>query len=114
GKSAGAPEFAFFNSLILFVALTLQGTNMLSTAVGAGFGIPLASVIGSHVPALANFSYIAFGIGIISIGRNPNAMGKVFADIRDAWDRRRAKIGATPTAATALAAPVDREVSSVG
>ena len=114
GGTLAPPQVQFFLSLVLFVALTLQGTNMLSTAVGAGFGIPLASVIGSHIPALANFSYIAFGIGIIAIGRNPNAMGKVFTDVRDAWERRQARAGAGTTAAAALAAPVDAGVSSVG
>ena len=114
GQSAGSSQFQFFNSLILFVALTLQGTNLLTTAVGAGLGIPVASVIGSHIPALANFSYIAFGVGIIAIGRNPNAMGKVFADIRDAWERRHARAGSGTAPAAALAAPVETEVSSVG
>lgn len=114
GQSAGAPEFQFFNSLILFVALTMQGTNMISTAVGAGLGIPLASVIGSHIPALANFSYIAFGIGIIAIGRNPNATGKVYADIREAWERRRGRVPVVVNA-DALAPAVESKVgSSVG
>ena len=112
GQSAGAPEFTFFNSLILFVALTLQGTTMLSTAVGAGLGIPMASVIGAHIPALANFSYIAFGVGIIAIGRNPNAMGKVFADLRDAWERRHGRVPVGAAALDGLAPSVETKVSS--
>jgi branched-chain amino acid transport system permease protein len=111
GQSAGSSQFIFFNSLVLFVALTLQGTNLLSTAVGAGFGIPIAAVIGSHIPALANFTYLAFGVGIIAIGRNPNAMGKVFTDIRDGWERRRGRVAADVLSVTA---PVEPEVSPVG
>ena len=114
GGVIGPSQVTFFSSLILFVALTLQGTNLLSTAVGAGFGIPLASVIGSHVPALANFSYIAFGVGIIAIGRNPNAMGKVFADIRDTWERRQGRAPALEPAADALPPAIETKVSSVG
>jgi branched-chain amino acid transport system permease protein len=111
GGVIGPSQVTFFNSLILFVALTLQGTNLLSTAVGAGVGIQLASVIGSHIPALANFSYIAFGVGIVAIGRNPNAMGKVFADIRDAWERRQGRAPALHTA-DALAPAIETKVSS--
>ena len=122
GGVIGPSQVTFFSSLILFVALTLQGTNLLSTAVGAGFGIPLAGVIGSHIPSLANFSYIAFGVGIIAIGRNPNAMGKVFADVRDAWERRKggAPVGGAAGAAGAapagpvLATAIETKVSSVG
>ena len=111
GQTAGAPEFGFLNSIVLFVALTLQGANMISTAIGAGFGLAITPVIGAHIPWLSNFSYIAFGLGIISIGRNPNAMGLVYARIGDTWRRRRS--GLVP-AVQAVPRPVDAEVSSVG
>jgi branched-chain amino acid transport system permease protein len=111
GQTAGASQFGFLNSIVLFVALTLQGSNMISTAVGAGFGLAITPVIGSHIAWLSNFSYIAFGLGIISIGRNPNAMGAVYARVGDAWRRRRS--GLVPPV-PAVPGRVDAEVTSVG
>jgi branched-chain amino acid transport system permease protein len=73
-------NFAFLISIVLFVAVTLQGATLLSSAVFAGLGLAIAPVIGGHIPALANFTDLAFGIGIVTIGRNPNGMSRVIAD----------------------------------
>lgn len=114
GQTAGAAQFGFFYSITLFVALTLQGANLLSTAVGAGFGLAIAPVIGSHIPALSNFTYIAFGIGIISIGRNPNAMGRVYQEVGDAFRRRKRPVVPPALAPTSVDRAVETKVSSVG
>lgn len=110
-ETASPSNFTFLQSIVLFVALTLQGTNLLSTAVGAGFGLAIAPIIGSHIPQLSDFAYIGFGVGIIAIGRNPQAMGKLFNDVGDAWRKRRAAAGAAlPGLATV---PVETQVPSV-
>jgi hypothetical protein len=41
-------------------------------------------------------------------------MGKVFADIRDAWERRQGRAPALEPAADALAPVIETKVSSVG
>ena len=111
-QTASPSNFTFLQSIVLFVALTLQGTNLLSTAVGAGFGLAIAPIIGSHIPQLSDFAYIGFGIGIIAIGRNPQAMGKLFSDLREAWNRRRAAGGAALPPLPSV--PVETQVPSVG
>lgn len=81
-------NFAFLVSIVLFVALTLQGTTLLSSAVVAGLGLAITPVIGGHIPALSNFPDLAFGFGIVAIGRQPNGMSRVLADQLGALRRR--------------------------
>ena len=80
GGSASAQQFQFLESIVLFVGITLAGGVMLSSALLAGLGLAWAPVIGTHIPVLgSNFQYILFGLGIIAIGRNPNAVGVLYA-----------------------------------
>lgn len=85
-------NFGFLVSIVLFVAVTLQGSTLLSSAVLAGAGLALAPVIGAHIPSLSNFTDLAFGIGIVTIGRQPNGMTGVLAGqwafLRRRWGRR--------------------------
>lgn len=101
-------DYAFLISIVLFVAVTLQGSTLLSSAVVAGAGLALAPVIGSHIPALANFTYIAFGAGIIAIGRRPNGMGRLGADALVRWRSRHGSDPVVPRPAVAVgeASPV--------
>jgi branched-chain amino acid transport system permease protein len=89
GTSVNGGQFVFLESAVLFVAITLAGNTLISAAVVAGVGLAVFPVIGSHVPQLSNFNYLLFGLGIVAIGRNPNAMGKVYADVRERWDSLR-------------------------
>lgn len=83
-------QFNFLQSVTVFVALTLSGASLLTGAVVAGFGLGIAPVIGSHIPQLSDFSYLGFGLGIVGIGRNPNALGAIY----EAADRLRRRVPA--------------------
>ena len=87
--TVAAAQFTFLQSAALFVALTLSGVSLLSGAVLAGIGLAIAPVIGSHLPALSDFTYLGFGLGIIGIGRNPNAIGQLYARLGDRWSARQ-------------------------
>lgn len=94
GGSASAQQFQFLYSVVLFVAVTLAGSRMLSSALLAGLAVAFAPIIGNHIPALgSNFQYILFGVGIIAIGRNPNAMGLLYTQVGDWWRQRRPSAG---------------------
>jgi branched-chain amino acid transport system permease protein len=77
--SVGAAQFQFLQSIVLFAAVTLAGLNALSAAVAAGVFLAVGPVIGAHVPQLANFTQLLVGIGIVSIGRNPAGVARVFS-----------------------------------
>lgn len=77
--SVGAAQFQFLQSIVLFAAVTLAGLNALSAAVAAGIFLAIGPVIGSHVPQLSNFTQLLVGIGIVSIGRNPAGVARLFA-----------------------------------
>jgi branched-chain amino acid transport system permease protein len=86
GTSVTGGQFVFLQSAVLFVAVTLTGSTLISAAVVAGIGLAVLPVVGSHVPQLSNFNYLLFGLGIIAIGRNPTAMGRLYGDIREYWE----------------------------
>ncbi len=77
--SVGAAQFQFLQSIVLFAAVTLAGMNALSAAVAAGIFLGIGPVIGSHVPQLASFTQLLVGVGIVSIGRNPAGVARIFA-----------------------------------
>jgi hypothetical protein len=89
GTSVNGGQFVFLESAVLFVAITLAGNTLISAAVVAGVGLAVFPVIGSHVPQLSNLNYLLFGLGIVAIGRNPNAMGKAYGEVRERWDSLR-------------------------
>ncbi|MHB8681239.1 MAG: ABC transporter permease [Acidimicrobiales bacterium] len=77
--AVGAAQFQFLQSIVLFAAVTLAGMDYLTAAVAAGLFLGVGPVIGAHVPQLANFTQLLVGIGIVSIGRNPAGVGRIFA-----------------------------------
>jgi branched-chain amino acid transport system permease protein len=104
--TVAAGQFAFLQSAALFVVLTLSGVSLLSGAVLAGIGLAIAPVIGSHLPALSDFTYLGFGLGIIGIGRNPNAIGQLYARLGDRWPAR-ARLSLAPDGAVPGGTPGD-------
>ena len=87
--SVGAPQFSFLASIAIFVAVTLAGVNLLTGAVLAGVFIAVGPVIGAHVPQIPNFTQLLVGFGVVTIGRNPNGIGRFYAEVSDFWNRRR-------------------------
>jgi branched-chain amino acid transport system permease protein len=77
--SVGAAQFEFLESIVLFAGVTLAGASTLSAAVAAGTFLAVGPVIGSHVPQLQNFTQLVVGIGIVSIGRNPAGVARLWA-----------------------------------
>ncbi|MDE3087604.1 MAG: ABC transporter permease [Acidobacteriota bacterium] len=76
--AVGAAQFQFLESVVLFVAVTLAGGNLLSAAVAAGVFLGVGPVLAAHVPQVPNLVQLLAGIGIVSIGRNPLGVGQVF------------------------------------
>ncbi|MGH7733021.1 MAG: branched-chain amino acid ABC transporter permease, partial [Gemmatimonadales bacterium] len=81
-SSVGAAQFQFLQSIVLFAAVTLAGTSTLTAAVAAGLFLAIGPVIGAHVPQLANFTQLAIGFGIVSVGRNPAGIARVYTLVR--------------------------------
>jgi branched-chain amino acid transport system permease protein len=114
--TVGAAQFGFLFSIAIFVGVTLSGVSLLTGAVMAGIFVAVGPVIGAHVPQIPNFTQLLLGFGIVTIGRNPNGIGRLYAEISDFRDRRRHR---TPPVLgeftpTLLPDAVGQEVSSVG
>jgi branched-chain amino acid transport system permease protein len=90
-RTVSFSQFSFVNSLVLFVAIALAGITVLSGAVQAGIGVAILPLIATHIPSVSGFTYILFGVGIISVGRNPYGLGLVYARLGEWWDARRAR-----------------------
>jgi branched-chain amino acid transport system permease protein len=108
GGEASAQQFEFLMSILIFVAVTLAGSRLLSSALLAGFGLSVVPELGTHLPSAvhSDFQYLLFGVGMISIGRNPNAIGRVYSDVGDWWrlrahPRRVSTVPDGPTASVA-------------
>ena len=88
--SAGTSQFQFLESIILFVAVTLAGSRLLSSALLAGLALSVLPAISAHLPSAIgdNFEYVLFGAGIIAISRSPNALGALYLRVGDWWRRR--------------------------
>jgi branched-chain amino acid transport system permease protein len=117
GGSAGASEFDFLESVLLFVAITLAGSRILSGALWAGVALAALPAIADHLPSAISqdFEYLLFGVGIIAIGRNPNALGHLYTVVGDRWREHRAAPGNdAPTPAVSATEHLTREVGSVG
>jgi branched-chain amino acid transport system permease protein len=97
--TAAATQFQFLESIVLFVAVTLAGSRMLSSALLAGIGLAAIPAIAVHLPSTiaADFQYLVFGLGIIAIGRNPNAIGSVYSKLGDKWRQRASRGGQSPS-----------------
>jgi branched-subunit amino acid ABC-type transport system permease component len=91
-RTVSSGQFSFVNSLVLFVAVALAGIIILSGAVLAGIGVAFGPIIASNFfPSVPGFTYIAFGVGIISIGRNPYGLGLLYVRLDEWWNARRAR-----------------------
>jgi len=86
--SVGAAQFDFLFSIAIFVAVTLSGVSLLSGAVLAGLFVAVGPVIGAHIPQIPNFTQLLIGFGVVTIGRNPNGIGRLYAEVSDFWNRR--------------------------
>ncbi len=94
--TVGAAQFDFLFSIAIFVAVTLAGVNLLTGAVLAGVFVAIGPVIGEHVPQIPNFTQLLIGFGVVTIGRNPIGIGKLYADVTDFWNRRQGRAAAVP------------------
>jgi branched-chain amino acid transport system permease protein len=93
-RTVSFSQFAFVQSLVLFVAVALAGITILSGSVQAGIGVALLPVFATHLPSISGFTYILFGAGIVAVGRNPYGLGLVYSYVGGWWDARRARSGA--------------------
>ena len=89
--SVGAAQFDFLFSIAIFVGLTLSGVNLLTGAVLAGVFLAVGPVIGQHIPQIPNLTQLLIGVGVVTIGRNPNGIGKLYAEVNDFWERRKGR-----------------------
>jgi branched-chain amino acid transport system permease protein len=114
--SVGAAQFGFLFSIAIFVGVTLSGVSLLTGAVLAGAFVAIGPVIGAHIPQVPNFTQLLIGAGVVTIGRNPNGIGRLYAEVSDFWERRHG--GAVPIVDQLSPAPVPQtigpEVRSVG
>ena len=88
---ASASQFQFLYSIAIFVGVTLSGVSVMTGAVLAGIFVAVGPVIGSHIPQLPNFTGLMLGFGIVTIGRNPNGIGRLFTEVEDRMARRRGR-----------------------
>ena len=86
---ASAQQFEFLFSVAIFVGVTLSGVSLMTGAVLAGIFVAVGPVIGSHIPQIPNFTQLSLGIGIVTIGRNPNGIGRLFSEVESLMARRR-------------------------
>ena len=88
---ASAAQFQFLYSIAIFVGVTLSGVSLMTGAVMAGVFVAVGPVIGSHIPQVPNFTGLALGFGVVTIGRNPNGIGRLFSEVEDFMARRRGR-----------------------
>jgi branched-chain amino acid transport system permease protein len=123
----GAAQFSFLFSIAIFVGVTLAGVNLLTGAVLAGVFVAVGPVIGAHIPQIPDLTQLLIGFGVVTIGRNPNGIGKFYAEVTDFWNRRQGRGGpildqldvavapaTLPVPAAAAMSAVGTEVRSVG
>jgi branched-chain amino acid transport system permease protein len=92
----GAAQFNFLFSIAIFVGITLSGVNLLTGAVLAGVFVAVGPVIGSHIPQIPDLTQLLIGIGVVTIGRNPNGIGKFYDEVNDFWNRRHGRAETVP------------------
>jgi branched-chain amino acid transport system permease protein len=114
--SVAAPQFGFLYSIAIFVGVTLAGVNLLTGAVLAGVFLAIGPVIGAHIPQIPNLTQLLIGIGVVTIGRNPNGIGRFYAEVSDLWNRRlgRASPVVDQLDPSPVAVSLEAEVRSVG
>jgi branched-chain amino acid transport system permease protein len=118
-RTVSFSQFAFVQSLVLFVAVALAGITILSGAVQAGIGLAFLPIIAEHIPSVAGFTYILFGVGIVAVGRNPYGLGLLYSYLGTWWQARRGRLraggsvsGSSPPSVSGP--PLPQNVSPVG
>ena len=48
-------------------------------------------MIGEHIPQIPNLTQLLIGVGVVTIGRNPNGIGTFYAEVTDFWNRRKGR-----------------------
>ncbi len=81
--SVGASQFQFLDSILIFAGVTLGGMSVLTGAVSTGVFVAILPVIAAHVPQIPNFTQLLIGAGVVTIGRNPNGIGRLYAEVSD-------------------------------
>ena len=101
--------------------MTLSGVNLLTGAVLAGVFLAVGPVIGAHIPQIPNLTQLLIGVGVVTIGRNPNGIGRFYAEVSDFWNRRQGRgapivdrLDAEPLAPAPRLGTAGAEVRSVG
>jgi branched-chain amino acid transport system permease protein len=92
-RTVSFSQFDFVESLVLFVAVALAGITILTGAVQAGIGLALIPLVAQHIPSVAGFTYILFGVGIVAVGRNPYGIGLLYSRLGEWRDTRRIRAG---------------------
>ena len=110
--SVGAAQFDFLFSIAIFVGVTLSGVSLLSGAVLAGLFVAVGPVIGAHVPQIPNFTQLLIGFGVVTIGRNPNGIGRLYAEVSDFWNRRHGRDAPIVDQLSPVLAPADATIET--
>jgi branched-chain amino acid transport system permease protein len=110
-------QFAFVNSLVLFVAVALAGITVLTGAVWAGLAVAFLPILTTWLTAnvwsgFKGLTYIGFGVGIIAVGRNPYGLGLMFTRLDEWREARRARAQTGPP--SEIPGGLRTEVGSVG
>ena len=80
-------DFFFLFSLIVLVLIAIGGLGSVAGAFFSALAYALQPVIQSHV-SIPNFAPLLFGLGAVSLGRNPGGMAGYLADAGE-WIRAR-------------------------
>jgi branched-chain amino acid transport system permease protein len=105
-SSVGASDFVMLNSLMLLLLATVGGVATVSGALLGGIAFAMFPVIQAHVPWLRALSFLGAGLGVLSLGRNPNGAIGALAESFDRLRARRPRSGnAAATSARPLAPP---------
>ena len=110
--SVGAAQFDFLFSIAIFVGVTLSGVSLLSGAVLAGLFVAIGPVIGAHIPQVPNFTQLLIGFGVVTIGRNPNGIGRLYAEINDFWSRRKGRDASIVDQLSPILPPVEATIET--
>ena len=110
--SVGAAQFDFLFSIAIFVGVTLSGVSLLSGAVLAGLFVAIGPVIGAHIPQIPNFTQLLIGFGVVTIGRNPNGIGRLYAEVNDFWSRRKGRDAPIVDQLSSILPPVDAPIET--
>jgi len=113
-----ASSFDFLLSIAIFAGLTLTGVNLMTGAVLTGLFLAIGPVIGAHIQSIPDFTQLGIGVGVVTIGRNPNGIGRLYDEVGERWGARRQRGGApadqlAPAPVVAMGT-MEAEVRSVG